>query len=287
MPDGMLLSYSSDVKVTVWNVSSGKALDKMRVRSGYSSAQTSIVALPGGMIAACSYKIYILDLKSRTTMRTLSNGEQSRKVMLVLKSGLLASFSSSGTLNIWNPFNGQLVVTRKCYIVMLSRLKPFIGSLSNGDFVISLRETHNQIFEFQVRDSLKGNLLTQISTSEKNVSACRVLSNDLIALGKTDGAIKLIDTKNGIVLPLRIEKAHDQCVINLIETTTGKLVSCAKDSAGLINIKVWKLHDLSLIQTCIGEDDFGARISISVSPDEKFVAAVGVNMNFINIWQLE
>lgn len=107
LPNGNLVSCSSDKTIKVWNIMDGTILKSI----SHSDFVYSIALSPNGYLISGLYKsglIYVWDLETNRLVRKLighSNSICSNRCLQFLNNGNFLSASFDKTLKIWNPNN--------------------------------------------------------------------------------------------------------------------------------------------------------------------------------------
>ena len=286
LPDGRLVSCSSDGTIKIWNAENGKELCQL---NGHHQAVLSIALLPNGCLVSGSIDktIKIWDLEKQKAIRTISGHSDWVVSMRVLKNGKMASYSKDDTIKIWNlnSKKDEPVLTLKGHGNNDFAIQMF-AVLSNRNLVTcSLHKDKEEECILRVWSS-NPNETSPIQTAATGLNDARslaVLSNDQVALGFKCGAIKLIDPNNKLESRTK-DGAHRGDVTSLVQiSSNGILISAGWDDP-LWNIKVWKLLDWNLLQIInTGHSD---RIrSLSIAADERFLAS-GSDDKTIKLWSI-
>ena len=249
----------------------------------------SMAVLPKGLLAGGSADraITIWDLKVKRGIKSLRGHRDSIVALQVLQNGNLVSYSIDDTLKVWNPYvsasNLLLTITghgNKKFTM------PF-GLLSNDFVVACSRDADNkQDSILRVWNSTDGKLVKSYPTGLKRVFRMLVLSNDEIAIGTEDGAIKVLNL--GDESKTRInERAHEFEITCLVQLPNENLVSAGRDeemASPVHSINVGNWADCSLMQHII-TDHSAAIFSLDIAANQDVIASGSYDQT-IKIWPI-
>lgn len=267
----------------MWDTRNGKELFTLNGHAGYVLA---VAMLPNGWLASGSFDttIKLWDLREKSEVKTLLGHTHSVVSLKVLKNGNLASCSCSGAINVWNPYLNvkNLLLTidgdRNSWGVLFSVL--------SNDFLVTCFCDEKEEGKIRVWNSSDGKLIKSQSTGLKSVWSILVLFNDQVAIGATDGMIKIFDLTDDKKTRI-IKKAHDDWVQSILQLSNSNLVSLGREDYSfpfIYSIKVWNFADLTLLQN-IKTDHILDITSASISHDETMLATGSYDMT-IKLWPI-
>jgi WD40 repeat protein len=270
-PDGSLFaSGSSDFSAIVWNVEPFNA--QFDTRSTHTEWVTGIAFSPDGenvVTAARDGRAIIWDIQAEFQVSTITTSPI-RAVDYSPDGSLLAFGLESGVIEIWDAFNGMLLLS------MDGHTDRVLDINFNNDGTLLLSGGVDGTI--RIWDVLSGSEIQMLSTpSDPQILAVTFSANDeLIASASSSGVVRVWNTQTGT----RLSAFASATTWDVAFFPGGDLLAIASDNK-LVYIWDWK-SDATLAEL---EGHSGAVRSIAVHPDGSMIISGGEEGdNSIRVW---
>ena len=247
-----LASCSDDSTIKIWDYLTSEVLFELR---GHTNLILSLEILPSGFLASGSLDktVKIWDLLKKCLFKTLLGHTDGVFSVKEVQDWRLVSCALDNTIKVWNAFardaanlliltigghgnvrgDIQLGLISTCYLATCSNSLPFTAG---NESVV------------RIWNVVDGNCEHTIPIANSCASCMVVLSNGRLAVGFTDGSIKIIDPQDRSVC-LEMAGCHEKGVWSLAHFNGYLLSTGSQETA----IKIWSSEHGQLVQTMATE----------------------------------
>jgi WD40 repeat protein len=236
MPNGDLISASSDRTIKVWDLTQGLV---KRTLFGHTNAVTSLLLLEtGDLISGGLDGIKIWDTDNWRLKKNLTDSEIHMNLLANIGNGLIAG-GAYGEINVWNFTDGSIV--RTFTYIDLYLYNNLIGLTQSHKLIATGPNLSCQTFLWDAKSDKIDYVSELINSpdyySSYCISAFSYLRDGNLAVGFDDGLIELWNFKEEGSYKVEHRLAgHSKPILSITELENGKLASCSPDG----NIFVWK-----------------------------------------------
>jgi WD40 repeat protein len=265
LPDGRVVSGSSDKTLRVWDVDSGQLLATLVGHQGFVLA---VAVLPDGRVVSGSSDktLRVWDVDSGQLLTTLVGHHDGVRAVAVLPDGRVVSGSDDKTLRVWDVDSGQLLTTLAGHRDGVRAVAVLLdGRVVSGSSDKTLR----------VWDVDSGQLPTTLAGHGDRVRAVAVLPDSCV--GSSDKTLRIWELDSGQLLTTLT--GHRGWVLAVAVFPDGRVVSGSDDKT----LRVWDLENKKAFATLRGHQD---RVrTVAVLPDGR--VASGSDDKTLRIWDIE
>jgi WD40 repeat protein/serine/threonine protein kinase len=267
LPDGRLVSGSSDYTLRVWDVESGQALAAL---AGHQGLVWAVAVLPDGRLVSGSsdYTLRVWDVESGHVLATLRGHQGSISSVAVLPDGRVISGSDDKTLRVWDVESGHILATLKGHQGGVRT----VAVLPDGRVISGSDDKTLRIW-----DVASGHALATLEGHQHGVRAVAVLSDGRVVSGSDDETLRVWDIASGHALATL--KGHQGGVNAVAVWRDGRVVSGSDDKT----LRVWDVESGHALATLKGHQ--GLVWAVSVLPDGRVVS--GSLDKTLRIWDVE
>ena len=294
LPDGRIVSGSSDDTLRVWDSSTGQCL---QILEGHKGMINCVAVLPDGRIVSGSSDdtLRVWDSSTGQCLQILEGHKGTIYYVAVLPDGRIVSGSSDNSLRVWDSSTGQCIRTLEGHseISCLAILPD--GRVVSGSWDGTLRVWNSstgqclQILEghkgrincvvvlsdgrivssssdhsLRVWDSSTGQCLQTLEGHSGGISCVAVLPGGCVVSGSYDNSLRVWDSSTGQCL--QILKGHTRHIICMAVLPDGRIVSSSSDHS----LRVWDSSTGQCLQTLEGHS--GGISCVAVLPDGHVVS---------------
>lgn len=266
LPDGRVISGSSDKTLCVWDVDFGRLLATLR---GHQDPVTAVAVLSDSSVISGSsdHTLRVWDINSGHTLATLQGHLDSVCAVAVLPDGRVISGSCDNTLRVWDIESGHTLATLRGHQGWVTSIAVLLdGRVVSGSDDETLR----------VWDVNSGRTLALLEGHVMNVGAVAVLSEGRVISGSDGGALWIWDVDTGRFIA---ELEDHRGAANAVAVAPDRyIISASYDRM----LRVWNLDTREFVTLLQGHQL--SVNAIAALPDGRIVS--GSSDNTLRLWNL-
>jgi WD40 repeat protein len=264
LPDGRVVSGSTDGTLRVWDVESGQTLQTL---GGHSDWVSALAVLDSRRVVCNSgdKTLQVWDVESGQTLQTLRGHSDWVSDVAVLDSRRVVSGSHDGTLRIWDVESGQTLQTLDGprWIMAVAVLD------SRRVVSISAAET------LRVWDVESGQTLQTIEHT--GINSVAVMDSHRVVSGSGHGTLHVWDVESGQAL--QTLEGHSGSVHAVAVLDSRRVISSSGDET----LRVWDVESGQTLQTLKGHSDWVNAVAVL---DSRRVVSGSKDGTF-RVWDVE
>jgi len=267
LPDGRLVSGSSDNTLRVWDVQSGRTL---AILQGHSGVVNAVAVLPDGCLVSGSSDrtLRVWDVQSGRTLATLQGHSSWVKAVAVLPDGRLVSGSDDKTLRVWDVQSGRTLATLEGHEGAVNA----VAVLPDGYLVSGSDDRRLRVWNVQ-----SGRAFATLRGHSDPVRAVAVLPDGRLVSGSDDNTLRVWDVQSGRTLATF--QGHTSWVRAVAVLPDGRVVSGSTDQT----LQVWDVQSERTLTTLRGHSD--PVRAVAVLPDGRLVS--GSDDKTLRVWDVQ
>jgi WD40 repeat protein len=267
LPDGRVVSGSTDATLRVWDVESGQALVTLAGHQGFILA---VAVLSDGRVVSGSADktLRVWDVESGQVRATLAGHQGGVRAVVALPDGRVVSGSADKTLHVWDVESEQILATLTGHDDCVRAL----AVLPDGRVVSGCSDRALRVWDVE-----SGKARATLEEHQGGVRAVAVLPDMRVVSGSADKTLRVWDIESG---KARATLAgHQGGVLVVAVLPDGRVVSGSTDAT----LRVWDIESGQTAATLTGHQDWVR--AIAVLPDGRVVS--GSDDRTLRVWDVE
>ena len=264
LPNGCVVSGSSDNTLRVWDAATGQCLQTLK---GHKKCVECVAVLPDRRVVSGSWDgtLRVWDATTGQCLQTLEGHKYGIACVAVLSDGRVVSGSDDTTLRVWDTATGQCLQTLYGHKLPITCVAVFPDGR-----VISGSDDHT----LRVWDAATRQCLQTLTGHEDPIKCVTMLPDGLVVSGSDDSTLKVWDATSSHCLHTLAE--HESTITCVAVLPDGRVVSGSIDNT----LRVWDAASGQCLQTLEGHE--GWINCVAVFPDGRVVS--GSEDSTLRVW---
>ena len=267
LPDGRVVSCSSDRTLRIWNANTG---DCEAVLRGHEGEVYIVIALPDGRVLSCSkdntFRVWNTTTGDCETV--LGGHDDFVKSVIALPDGRVVSCSLDKTLRIWNANTGV------CEAVLKGHDGPVLSVITLPDGRLVSCSSDKTL---RVWNATTGDCEAVLIGHDGIVDTAIALPGGRVLSCSRDKTLRVWNAATGVCE--KVLRGHDSGVLSVIALPNGRVVSCSMDKT----LRVWNATTGVCETVLRGHDDWVT--SVIALPDGRVVScSIEICTYTLRVW---